>query len=303
MAQNYPLAAWVALLSALVISCSDQQEKADIPLYLDLPDLRLETDYENQGSAHSKMTTVWVTLNDENLGAYDLPATLPLLPRAGQNQLRLTPGINLNGISASRAIYETYEDLDLSFEFPENPQRADTLQPETAERTTRYRTFAQVRIVEDFDRAGSNLERSGSSDTNFVKVSGDGQTFTNPHHPDEDNGQAGLLITTPDKTFAEVSTVNTYNLPTAGQNVYVELTYRNNQPFLVGVIASVPTGNVQQQTAVINPRQDWNKIYINLITELSSFTNASNFKLFIGASHDQHLDTGKVYLDNIKLVY
>ncbi|MDZ7846373.1 MAG: hypothetical protein U5L96_06205 [Owenweeksia sp.] len=101
----------------------------------------------------------------------------------------------------------------------------------------------------------------------------------------------------------EVATVSTYNLPRGGSNVYVEVSYKSNIPFVVGLIANSQSGINQSPTVVVNPKDYWNKIYVNLVTDLTAYAGADNYKIFIGASHESSLDTGKVFLDNLKLVY
>jgi len=53
----------------------------------------------------------------------------------------------------------------------------------------------------------------------------------------------------------------------------------------------------------INPKEDWNKIYVNLTQTISEGINATSFKVFIGMRRDHNLNINEVYFDNLKIVY
>lgn len=299
MAKRY---SWLAFIASFIVlsACSPDQYSAGRPVYFDLPDFELETDYLSEGTSNSRITTVWIYVDNDLEGTYELPFTVPVLLEEGSHEIRLFPGINLNGISSSRAIYPFFERplFDTTI-----PAGLDTFLIPLEYRRTQYTASATVEMLEDFDEAGINLLPTASADSGINKVSDAALVFNNPQDPSEDNGKAGVMFTSASSRKAEVSSVKTYDLPRNGENVYLEMNYRCNEAFIVGVIANSITGNTQQATVIVNPREDWNKIYINLVTELTAFRGADNFNIFIGAIHDSNNDTGWVYLDNLKLVF
>jgi hypothetical protein len=101
-----------------------------------------------------------------------------------------------------------------------------------------------------------------------------------------------------------VWSADAFELPKGGKNVYVELNYKTTVPFTVGVYAYRPSGIEQKPTATVLPKDEWNKIYINLMTEVSGTPDAESFKLFIGSKKSvANGKTDSIFLDNIKLVY
>ena len=50
------------------------------------------------------------------------------------------------------------------------------------------------------------------------------------------------------------------------------------------------------------PNEEWNKVYINLVTEVSGYPNALDYNLFFGSINATD-DTATVLIDNIKLLY
>ncbi len=293
---------WLAFIASILVfsSCSPDKYSASRPVYFDIPDFQLNTDYLTEGTSNSKITTIWIYVDNDLEGTYELPCTVPVILEEGSHTIRIFPGINLNGISSSRAIYPFFERPIFDTTIAAS---VDTFLVPLKFRRTNYSSSATIDILEDFDQAGINLLPTDNSDTGIVKITDPALVFTNPQKPSEDNGKAGVMYTTASVRKAEVSSVKTYDLPKNGENVYLEMNYRCNQAFIVGVFANRISGNTQQATVIVNPKEDWNKIYINLVTELSAFSDADNFNIFFGAIHDSENDTGWVYLDNLKLVY
>jgi hypothetical protein len=60
---------------------------------------------------------------------------------------------------------------------------------------------------------------------------------------------------------------------------------------------------LQKDLLYINPKEDWNKIYINLTSAVSEAVGANFFKVFISMQRDFVLDTNSIFFDNIKVVY
>ncbi len=304
MAKKYSLAAFAAIILLSFISCSKDWE-AQKPVYLSIPEIRLNTDYVSEGTSNSRITTVWIYANGDAVGVFELPCTVPAILNEGNNEITMYAGINLNGTSSSRAIYEGFEPLQFDLNYtPSGRAVADTIEIDSANRVTGYLSRITVNIIEDFDGAGLNFEKTGGSDTNLRKTGiNDPNNFLNLQNPAEDNGRAGILYTTTNNDLAEVASVKSLQLPVGGENVYLEMNYKCNIPFIVGVISDVPGATIQQATAVVTPKSDWNKIYINLVTEVSSQPTALGYKIYFRADHQDGLDTGRVFLDNLKLVY
>ena len=59
----------------------------------------------NQGTASSKLTTLWIEQDGEQMGAFTPPCTIPVFARENTT-IRFIPGINLNGSYAQRNQYE-----------------------------------------------------------------------------------------------------------------------------------------------------------------------------------------------------
>lgn len=288
----------IATVLLFAISCNRETYRADQPAYLSIPALDLKTNYQDEGSAHSDITTVWVFANNQPVGAFELPCIVPILD-GGLVNIEVYAGIDMNGIDATRAIYSPYQKFEKQIELT----ILDTAyldQSTIAE--INYSSSATIFIAEDFDETGQNLVPTLRSDTTLIKTSAANEVFINPDEV-ENNGDAGKIVLVGEQSFFEVSTIDLYNLPKGDKSVFLEMSYKNDIPMTIGVIAHEPGGTQQAQTLFLYASSEWKKIYVNLVTEINSVPAATGYQIFIGGIKPSSLDTAKVYLDNLKITY
>lgn len=254
------------------------------------------------GSRSSKITTAWIQMPDGTyLGAFSLPCSVPVLLHEGFHTIQVHPGVNTNGMASFRSQYDFYESVSIGAYF--KPGQETTIKsPGDTVLWTRYDEGVTVDVVEDFEGTGFGFEPAPTADTFWVRTYRSDLIFPAP--PQENNSASGWVRLGPDGAWFEVWSADQFTLPQGGENVYLELNYRSTVPFVVGVLAYRPSGIEQKPTATVLPKSTWNKIYINLMTEVSGTPDAESFKIFLGskkASANGKTDT--LLLDNIKLVY
>jgi len=266
----------IYLLIVLVLASCQKEDTGGIPTHLKIDNITLD-----EGNTTSNITDAWVYVNDQLQGVYELPAKFPVLEEEIQT-VRIKAGIKVNGIASSRIAYPFYISYfeDITF----TPNETKTITPIVS-----YLDSIDF-FLEDFEGSGINIEISAISDTTLLKlVDGD------------NNYGAGILS---DSLFIfEISTDELKDLPQAGAPVFLELDYKSNTQFLVGVYVNYPQSVIQKDLLWINPKQEWNKIYVNLTTTISEGINASSFKVFIGMRRDFELEKNELYFDNLKVVY
>ena len=267
----------ITCLMIVLVFASCQKEKAgDIPAYLKIDNIVFD-----EINTTSNITDAWVYINDQLQGVYELPAKFPVLEEEIQ-MVRIKAGIKVNGIASSRTANPFYTSYYENITFI--PNETITITP-----IVNYLDSINF-FIEDFEGIGVNIEISAISDTTLLKI------------VDGDNNYGAGVLTDSLFTF-EISTDELKNLPQSGAPVFLELDYKSNTQFLVGVYVNYPQSVIQKDLIWINPKQDWNKIYVNLTTTISEGINASSFKVFIGMKRDFELEENKIYFDNIKVVY
>lgn len=262
------------LIIILFFSCNKKDES--IPTYLKIDEIIVD-----EGNSTSNITDAWVYINDQLQGVYELPAQFPVLEN-GTKTVRVKAGIKNNGISSSRIYYPFYSSYFEDIDFSENS--IIQINP-----STNYLGSAQF-FIEDFEGVGINLNETEISDTSIIKLN-------------ENNNNFGKAILSDSLFTFEVATDELTNLPQAGAPVFLELDYKSNTQFLVGVFVNYPQQVIAKDLIWITPKEDWNKIYINLTSTISESINATSFKVFLGMKRDFSLEKNEMYIDNLKVVY
>ena len=70
---------FLCILFITATSCEKFSGDQTIPAYLGIDSIYLSTDYNSEGTASQRITDAWVYVDDEFLGAFELPARLPVL--------------------------------------------------------------------------------------------------------------------------------------------------------------------------------------------------------------------------------
>ena len=264
------------LLIIVILASCQKEDTGGIPTYLKVDNITLD-----EGNTTSNITDAWVYVNDQLQGVYELPAKFPVLEEEIQT-VRIKAGIKVNGIASSRIAYPFYTSYyeDITFA----PSETKNITPIVS-----YLDSIDF-FLEDFEGTGVNIEISAISDTTFLKLD------------DGDNSYGAGILSDSLFTF-EIATGELKDLPQAGSPVFLELDYKSNTQFLVGVYVNYPQSVIQKDLLWINPKEEWNKIYVNLTTAISEGVNASSFKVFIGMRRDFELEKNELYFDNLKVVY
>ena len=247
----------------------------------------------SQGTSSSKLTTVWVEQNGQQLGAFIPPCTIPVL--AGEDQtLRIIPGININGSFAQRNQYEMLSPKTFTWDLSIGQVKPVGL----ASTTFNYNNTYEVIVVEDFDGVGLNYQSTAQSDTSLLITSQADEVF---EFPGEMPNKSGKFVLAP-VSLGEFKTLQAFELPKFAANVWMEINYKTDVPLTFGVVANEPLQSIKTPVVTIFSNEEWNKIYINLVTEVSGYPNAIDYNLFFGAINTT-TDTATILIDNIKLLY
>lgn len=276
-------------------ACDVINPAEDIPAYLHVEAFDFEVS-PAQGTGNQKITEGWVYVNGDFLGAYSLPATLPVLA-TGDTDVFIDPGIQDNGISATPDIYTFLKRYSTTITF--EPQREDTIRPVTG-----YASNANFVFIEGFE-----------SNQHFFKEDLDNNEASKIELTTSDvfEGNSSALIRLDrDNPLAEVGSirVDEYS-PFGGTAVYIEMNYKTDVPIALGWIGYDGFG-IQQNVIIdrgVNSSGEWKKIYFNFSEVINEFriTDVASYQLIIQAAipienGDFALDEANVLLDNIKMI-
>lgn len=292
------------LAGLLLIACEDDLA-IEPATYLRIDSFNLATDEATEGSASHNISTVWVYLDGSLQGVYELPVTIPLVASTGEHKIRVSPGIKVNGIAATRAPYPFYNDYNEDINLVQNQVHYLNAANDSIPFTTYKTAFADFELIEDFE-SGLSIERTSKSDTASTSGITTDPSLVFPEDGNTASYEINLKNTDSSTTIVELQTIDAFtDLPKFGANVFLEMNYKTEHPFTVGVFGITATGQISQVPSVtVNPSDDWNKIYINLVNEISNDLNAVEFRIFIGSVKGfTEVEEKKILLDNIKLIH
>ena len=273
------------IISFLIFSCEIINPEEDIPAYIRIDTFQLETNTLEQGTNSHKITDVWINIDGNFIGVFELPATFPVLAE-GTHEVTIRAGIKVNGIAASRAIFPFYTHYIIDTNL--TPELILQLSPKVE-----YSDETIFAWKEDFE-AGLSLDTTSISDIPIIQSN---SVFF-------EGNKAGAIIFYDNHTIFECKSHDAYELPKDNSKVFLELNYKNNNEFVIGVFANKLTQSIKLPIINIYPSGDkWNKIYIDLTYTTTSNPDAINFNIFIGAIKDENITKAEIYLDNIKLVH
>jgi hypothetical protein len=281
----------VLLFAIFFVACTPNDEEG-IPSYIQIERIDLATS-PGQGSASHNITDTWVYIDNILIGAFELPARFPVL-KTGEQEVVIYAGIKINGIAATRAPYPFYDPFVANVALSQgNITKIENV-------LVHYGSNTAFLWMENFNSGAISIDTTSASHTHLLKTSDTNLIFK---HPQEHNPFSAMASVTGDLSMFECATINSFDLPKGGRPVFLEMNYKNDYNLTVGLIVQMQGQVIQHPILVLNPSQEWNKIYINLTPTISNFYQSNDFRVFLGFVKSTDAETATIYLDHFKLVH
>jgi hypothetical protein len=265
-------------------SCNKAKLKSPEAAFIVINNPTVLTNPTIQGANSHKITDIWYYVDDNFKGVFPIGSIMPVLG-TGNSKITLFAGIKNNGISSTRLPYEFYQGHVINQYFESG--KTYTFSP-----VFEYLTSAvfPTQGCEDYENPGVKYQSVGDSST--LVIEDINKVFSGIGH--------SLFMSMSDlKPTAQIKSSSPMTLPVGGAPIYLELNYKCNQPFEVGVIA----GATEVRPALtVNPSSEWNKIYIQLSQAVSTQPTYIYYEIYIKATKQGDVPTPEIYIDNIKLV-
>ena len=268
-------------------ACNMVNPKESIPTYIQIDSVHLQSTVPAiHGTVSHKITDVWVYYERQLLGAFPLPAKVPVITDHN-GQLQVIAGIYEDGLSGYRAKYPFFT-VD-TFSFSPSPGGVVTHIPNFIYRTVD--TPATYYFVEDFEQ-GNSFEKFGG-DTTFVKTSLPGEVF--------EGAWSDKLELHDSITSGKCVTVQSFTLP-SDKMCYIELNYKSDIPFVIRTEVNYAGIKSTMDMTGVNPTSKWGKIYFNFGSYVATYANAT-FRFVIESSLPSGTTSGTVLIDNFKVIH
>ncbi|HPL02393.1 MAG TPA: hypothetical protein PLE59_02610 [Bacteroidales bacterium] len=282
--RKYLFLIFVIFIIFNITSCEWLDPAEQVPSYLQIDEVDLNV-RPGEGSASHAINTVWVYIDGTANGVYELPAKVPLLYE-GKHELIIMPGIKLNGITTTRAVYPFYDNYVTQVTFV--PDSITKVKP-----VFNYMDGINFHFIEDFETAGTIFNSSPTSDTTIITTDNDDDVFEGVF--------SGIISLTDTEDSVFIYTINSYSLD-PGFMHFLELNYKSTEHLTIGVNVYTNTGPLTYPYIVLKPTSEWKKIYINLTPLATRYGATSSFIIYFSSEKTSNNVEGKILLDNIKLI-
>lgn len=261
-----------------LLGCNIINPKEQIPTYIQIDSMAFP-------AGSHKISSAWVYYNNSPVGVFWLPAKVPILADK-PGTLSIGPGISYDGLVDEQILYPFYF-FDTSA-FTPAPGQTIKYTPQS-----KYITAVKFPWKEDFE-SGSNFKAYDENvSTNIIHVTNDPANVLSGY------GSGYIHVSSSDTLSESVANVSV-SMP-QGQS-YLELDYKNDVAFQVGVVAVDPLGTpVKVYQAGANPHSTWNHLYVSLQAANSQYSLYTLF-IIVRATLNNGQADGYVYLDNLKVV-
>ena len=277
------------IISILGFGSCDKDVTAPLPTYIYIDSVVLKTNEYYQGAATHDITDFWVYAGGRFTGVFDKKKLIPILPdNNDETEIMIFAGIRENGIKSALNIYYLYKEYRYTLKY--QPGIVDTLTP-----VFRYVDHAKFVFIEGFET------------TNIFNYDIDGDPATVIQRTNEDvrSGQySGKVVLTKDHSiFGATTKLDYFGIPDKGNLTYLELDYKGDIPFIIGVSGKDENEQEYKQDIILLKNKDtWQKVYLNL-TQTIQESALTSYKIYFSAIHNEKADTSLLYLDNVKLLY
>jgi len=236
------------------------------------------------------VSTVWAYYNNNPVGAFDLPATIPILAN-DSGTLQLQPGIDMDGLNDFLTSYPFYE-FD-TFSFNANPGKIITHEP-----NTRFFNNVALREISYFDQGLEGFGPWG------VWNGADISVLSNSSLVFQGRGSGQIQLNRGLRDTFSIDTSASFPIAydsSSTNPAFIELNYLSTMPFSIGIKGNL-AGIYDTETLIsLYPSPTWQKVYLQVTDFVQQF-KATSYNLYIYAGLLPDTATGSLYIDNVQLV-
>ena len=271
----------VSLLSSCSLFDADKPE----PMYFNMDEVQLQTTVL-QGENTHKIRDVSVYADGFSIGLYPLPANIPVLSEREEVELFIFGVIRNNGIASNPIEYPFYDPVIIV-------RDVEAFSDNTIDLNFRYSDQTRIIQLGDFETSNTfNVNVDNNPDITFIR------SAETPYG----NFCGKITITADHPSFEKTTFTKIERGDIAGSPVFLELDYRNDIPFAIGLLRIEPGGFfVPNYKLILTEQNEWNKVYLELTDELND-TQFDQFTILIG-SNQSSTGFGSIWIDNVRLVY
>lgn len=263
--------------------CTVFDPAEEIPSYVQINSISVQINNAVvEGTGSSKITDAWLYIDGQLIGAFEMPVKIPVLNEGTHNILVLA-GIKQNGLSTLRAIYPNYRGWSSTVTLTRG-------QVVTVNPVVDYYPGTNFMWMCDFDGPGTNM------DDQYGPWPGRLQEITGAAAFEIESGYVTLDSDT-NEFYGQSSLSYSFN---GAYDVYLEMNYSCNQPFVVGIYNTVNGDYIPW--CEVNTSTSWNKIYIRLNDAILTQPPGGVYHVYIAMKKAADVANPWLAMDELKLI-
>ena len=278
----------ISLVGFLWEGCNVINPPESVPTYIHIDSFQFKETAGFPILTH-QITNVWVYYNNNPVGSFDLPATIPVIA-AGNGNLSIFPGIAVDGLNSLNGIYPFYQSD--TFSFTAQPGKTIIHEPHT-----QFYTDAIDTPISDFTFVGHPLFGKWSQGGNIgmTVVTADSLTLGGTY-----GGAGSILLTNPGDSSVDSSFV-AFSIPAGA--AFIEFDYKNDVPFAVGLQANLSgVSSTPYYLGGAYASSTWQKFYLS-VADFNAEYKGDSYNFYIKAVLPPGQSRGRVLIDNIQFVH
>jgi hypothetical protein len=277
------------IIVGVFTSCSIGFDKAETPFYIYFDNVELKTKLQTEGAPSHKISELWVYADGKFLGAFSKGNPIPIISDNDNIEVNVIAGIRANG---SKNDFQQYFPLQsIKYILKHIPGAIDTL-----DAVFSFADNTQFVFIEDFENGNIFTFDIDTNPATSITIS-----KTDPF-----SGQnCGYISLDKTNSIIEVtSSTEFFQLPTSGKTVFLEVDYKCNTPFVIGLTGKDIKTDKEYSSDIIllTEKENWNKLYLNLTSTIQQ-SGLGLYKINFRAEHADEKEKSEISLDNIKMLY
>jgi len=244
---------WLLVVIGLS-SCNVFSPQVVVPCYGHIDSIAYsfnKVGYPAENSSYADITDAWVYVDDNPIGAFEMPCTFPIIATNGTHQVKIFPGVKEGGVSSARSVYTLY-----TYYTGYITLKQDSVVKMNMASVT-YASFYKFDWFENFESITNTFRRVYSSNTVIQTTSAKDSVFKGTY-----SGRVVLDSVNNEDVF--IGRSDSATLPRDGVTaVWLEINYNSNNMFQVGLLGQ-DTLNYIPIVFIYPTGGAWKKMYIPL---------------------------------------
>lgn len=281
------------LILILFQNCDIINPEEPIASFIEINEVKLSHEDPNG------IKDVWVDVNGNLIGVFELPAKFPVLAE-GLCNISITPGIKVNGINEQRTFYPFYNIMSSNLTL--TPGEVTVLDNEMLLTTDYNYDWVELTFEEDFETT-NKLFRSPHKVRGQISSLG----IENYNADSFKGSNCGAIKVDYDTTFFQIQTEE-FSMPILGgtPGMYLELNFKTTTPALIGFYVFNGSEKVTTEPEYIVElpvNNEWTKVYIDLYNHLIQYQKSHYTYAIVINNYGLYTNSNSlILLDNIKIV-